>query len=100
MAKFFKSKTRKRAITALSVFLAASLSLGVFAACGSVTDPDDTTDSAALPADTQLIKNGNFEFYEEVVKDNVKEKKNLISTPNMLPAVVTSTFSMNFSLSD
>lgn len=83
MAKFFKSKTRKRAITALSVFLAASLSLGAIAACATTdTDTDTDTDSATLPADTQLIKNGNFEFYDEVVKEKKEEKKNLISTPN------------------
>ncbi len=84
MAKLFqKGKGRKRAMTALSALLAVSLSLGVAAACSTAAEKsDDDADTATLPVDSQLIKNGNFEFYDEVVKEEVKEKKNLISTPN------------------
>ncbi len=84
MSDFFKNeKRRKRALTALSALLAASLSLGVCAACGgTAAEPDDEeSDTPAVPTDTQILKNGNFEFYgSEMVKD-FGDKRTLISTP-------------------
>ena len=80
MAEIFWKKNRKRAIAVLSITLAATLSMGVFAACGgtSATEDDDEPTSSAV--DTQLLKNGNFEFFSE--RDTkLEDKRNLISTP-------------------
>ena len=83
MAKFFQSeKRRRRALTALSALLAASLSFGVLAACATTpSEEEEPTETAATPVDTQLIKNGNFEFYSDKTVEDKKDKRNLISTP-------------------
>ena len=82
MAKFFENeKRRKRALTALSALLAATLSFGVFAACGTTEEPKEEDDPVATPTDTQTIKNGNFEFFSEMTEDDLDEKRTFISTP-------------------
>ncbi len=83
MSDFFKSeKRRKRALTALSALLAASLSLGVFAACGASEQTDsDEEDTPAVPTDTQILKNGNFEFYGNEMVQDFEDKRTLISSP-------------------
>lgn len=76
MAKFFvNGKWKRRAITALSLTLCLSLSMGVLAACGGNEndDGDDTDDPVATETDTQLLKNGNFEFYSD--KETEREDK-------------------------
>ena len=81
MAKFFQSgKWKKRTLTALSVALAASLSLGVLSACGGTTEDEDKT--TVTPTDEQLLKNGNFEFYGDKTVEKVEDKLNIISTPD------------------
>lgn len=77
MAKFFvNGKWKKRSITALSVTLCLSLSMGILAACGGKTTDDDDNkddDPVATETDTQLLKNGNFEFYSD--KETEREDK-------------------------
>ncbi len=70
MAKFFKSAKWKRRLGAgLAIALSATLSFGILSACGKMPNQgDDTEEDPALPTDTQLIKNGTFEFYNEMTK--------------------------------
>ena len=80
MANFFWKKNRKRAIAVLSVTLAATLSVGVFAACGDTKKPEDDDEPTTSAVDTQLLRNGNFEFYSE--RDTELDKKrSIIATP-------------------
>lgn len=83
MAKFyFSDKWRKRTITALSLSLVATLSLGVMTACTTNEDDDDDDKDTTISAtDTQLLRNGNFEFYADKDKD-FEDKRVLISSPN------------------
>ena len=77
MAKYFKTKqAKKRTIAAMSVALAATFSLGLFAACATPDDDGDEDDSTTSKTDTQLIANGNFEFYSD------DDLLNLINTPD------------------
>lgn len=83
MAKFFvNGKWKRRAITALSVSLCLSLSMGILAACGGTeTDGgDDTEDPVATETDTQLLKNGNFEFYSDKETDR-EDKRTFLYSP-------------------
>lgn len=84
MAKFFvNGKWKKRALTALSVTLCLSLSAGILAACGgSTTDSGDeeTEDPVATETDTQLLKNGNFEFYSDKEKER-EDKRTFLYSP-------------------
>ncbi len=87
MAKFFENgKWKKRTLTALSLALAATVSLGAFSACATKPEEEES-ESKVAPPDTQLIKNGNFEFYSDKLvdpDDNGKPlgKYNIISTPD------------------
>ncbi len=84
MAKFFKTKrAKKRMIAVLAVAMATTLSMGTFAACASDTtdEDDDTEEESTLETDTQLLQNGNFEFYSEILKD-IEDKRTLINSPN------------------
>lgn len=82
MAKIFKSeKWKKRTLTALSAALATSLTFGALAACAPGSS-EKTEESPAAPKDTQLLKNGNFEFYSDNNLDDVTKKFNLINSPN------------------
>ena len=77
MAKYFKTKqAKKRTIAAMSVALAATFSLGLFAACTTPDSGDDEDDTTTSKTDTQLIANGNFEFYSD------DDLLNLINTPD------------------
>ena len=79
---FDPKKFRRRSLTALTLALSASLTLGVLAAC---TTPDTTTEEeeeeTTSQTDTQKIRNGNFEFYSEMDVEDEKEKLDLISSP-------------------
>lgn len=84
MAKMFESaKWKKRLAFGTSLVMATTLALGVFAACKTTDDTEDPDeeDNAAMPADSQLLKNGNFEFYSEMTKEE-KELKNVLNTPS------------------
>ncbi len=83
MAKIYGSgKWKKRWALGLSLTMAAVLSLGVFAACNNPDGGDEEEeDSAAIPADTQLLKNGDFEFYSEMTKDE-DELRAILNTPS------------------
>lgn len=85
MAKLFQSgKWKRRFAPVIALSMAATLSLGVFAACKTAEDnPDDgeEEESAAMPADTQLLKNGNFEFYSEMTKEE-SELRSILNTPS------------------
>lgn len=83
MAKFFKSKKWKRGLTAgLCIALSATLSLGVLSACGKKPAEDDDKDDTTLPTDTQLIKNGDFEFYSEMTEEERDERRAFINSPS------------------
>lgn len=82
MAKFYLSeKWRKRSITALSLTLVATLSLGVMTACTTDSDDDDDDDTSISATDTQLLRNGNFEFYADR-DEKFEDKRALINSPN------------------
>ncbi len=87
-----KRKTKKflgRAALTCAALLAVTSTFGMFAACNSDTtddgDDDDTVTSSN--PDSQLIKNGNFEFYDD--NDGVY----LISSPNSWSRTATGTSS-------
>lgn len=83
MAKMNESgKRKKRWATGLSLSMAAVLSLGIFAACKTTDGEEEPEEeeSAAMPADTQLLKNGDFEFYSEMTKDE-DELRAILNTP-------------------
>lgn len=83
MAKLFKTKrSGKRGLFALSAILAVSLSLGTFSACAAKDDDNDDNDTPASKTDTQLIKNGNFEFCPDNNQTEKNKKLNLINTPD------------------
>jgi len=62
-------KWKKRLATVVSVGMAAALSLGILSACGEPDDKEEEKDTPAAKTDTQLIKNGDFEFYSEMTSD-------------------------------
>ncbi|MBO5046233.1 MAG: hypothetical protein J6C93_05130 [Clostridia bacterium] len=84
MAKLFKTRqAKKRGIAVLAVTMAATLSVGMLSACDTTEDPSDDDDNTTVSAtDTQLIKNGNFEFYSDNKLTEKDEKRNLISSPD------------------
>lgn len=83
MAKFLKTKRSKKCgVFALSAILAASLSLGMLSACAEKDDSNDDSDTPVSKTDTQLIKNGNFEFYPDNNQTEKDKKINLINTPD------------------
>lgn len=67
-------------MTVLSAALCASLALGFFAACAPEQEEDDPQEDAVAKTDTQLIKNGDFEFYSEMTKE-LKDKRALLNSP-------------------
>ena len=83
MAKFIVTgKGKKRFITALSILLSASLSLGIVSACNPTEQNDDEDDNPVSATDTQLLKNGNFEFYSEMDEKDRNERRAFIASPN------------------
>ncbi|MBR7186072.1 MAG: hypothetical protein IKD43_01030 [Clostridia bacterium] len=83
MAKFFDfGKGRKRLVGTLSLLLSATLTLGIVSACTTAGDPEEEEGkNPSLPVDTQLLKNGNFEYYNEMLEDVFDEKRDLINSP-------------------
>ncbi len=80
MSKFFTNKGKRRGAAIVALALTATLSLGLFSAC---TEPkEEEKETPASKADTQLIKNGNFEFYSDNNQTDKKDKLNLINTPD------------------
>ena len=65
-------KWKKLLATTLGVGMAAALSLGIFTACTDTSKDDEDEDAPAAKTDTQLIKNGDFEFYSESTKTGTK----------------------------
>ena len=83
MKKKFKTQTwKRRGIAVLSVAFAATLSMGVFSACANTTDSSESDPTPVAPTDTQLLKNGNFEFYSDNNLDETVKKLNIVSSPN------------------
>lgn len=66
----------KYVLTALAVAAALSFT-GVTAACGKTKPADDEESTVPQKEDVQLLKNGNFEFYNEP-----EDAQWLIATPN------------------
>ena len=80
--KFWKENWRKRSVLGVAALLSCSLALGVFSACTTPNDNDDDDDDTTVSrTDTQLIKNGDFEFYSEMDKETA-EKRTIINSPN------------------
>ena len=66
MAKNNRTETwRKYVLSVLSLTVATTLSLGVFTACSDGSEDSDDEDTTVSATDTQLIRNGNFEFYSD-----------------------------------
>ncbi len=83
MAKFIVTgKGKKRFITALSILLSATLSLGIVSACSPEEPEQDDEEPTVSATDTQLLKNGNFEFYSEMDEDEIDERRAFINSPN------------------
>ena len=86
MARFFlRGKWKKRAVTALSIALSLTFSIGLLSACGgsaSDNDDDDDDDDTATETDTQLLQNGNFEFYSDKEKKREDKRTFLYSPAN------------------
>ncbi len=84
MAKHFFHGKRRGTLVALSAALCATLSLGMLAACGETADApngdDDDEESVASATDTQLLRNGNFEFFSER-ETKPEDKRAFISSP-------------------
>ncbi len=77
MSKTFKPKNSKRRFAAFGLGAVLFCTVGLTAACdaSSSSSTDDEQEQAAK-IDTQVLKNGNFEFYDD------KDGKYLISSPN------------------
>lgn len=62
-------KLRKRATVKAALLSAAaiatSLLIGMSAACAAPENPEDEDENKVTKQDTQVIKNGNFEFYDD-----------------------------------
>ena len=83
MAKNNRSETwRKYVLSVLSLTVATTLSLGVFTACSDGSEDTDDEDTAVSATDTQLIRNGNFEFYSDKDVEEVIEKRGVVNKPN------------------
>ncbi len=85
MAKHFFHGKRRGTLVALSAALCATLTLGMLAACGGTEggngDTDEEEEEQTVSAtDTQLLRNGNFEYFSE--RDTqLKDKRSFISSP-------------------
>ena len=73
-------KWKKLLATTLGVGMAAALSLGIFTACTDTSKDDEDEDAPAAKTDTQLIKNGDFEFYSESTKEK-DDLRAILNTP-------------------
>ncbi len=84
MANYFdQGKRRKRLAGALGLLLSATLTLGIVTACAvPANENDDEGKTPTLPPDTQLLKNGNFEFYSEMTEKKQDERRDFINSPN------------------
>ena len=83
MAKNNRTETwRKYVLSVLSLTVATTLSLGVFTACSDGSEDSDDEDTTVSATDTQLIRNGNFEFYSDKDVEEVIEKRGVVNTPN------------------
>lgn len=80
---YWKEKWRKRLALGAVAALSLSLALGTLSACKSGDDnnDDDDDNTTTSRTDTQLIKNGDFEFYSEMDKD-LADKRAFINSPN------------------
>ena len=83
MAKsFWKEKWRKRAVIGTAAILSFSLALGTLSACKSGNSGEEEENNTTVSrTDTQLIKNGDFEFYSEMDTES-KDKRAFINSPN------------------
>ena len=83
MAKNNRTETwRKYVLSVLSLTVATTLSLGVFTACSDGSEDSDDEDTTVSATDTQLIRNGNFEFYSDKDVEKLIEKHGVVNTPN------------------
>lgn len=81
MAKFYQSgKWKKRALAVTSVALASAFSMAFFAACAE-KEEEEEDDTSVSATDTQVIKNGNFEFFDEMDKE-LADRRALINSPS------------------
>lgn len=60
-----KKRAKFRAVAIGAFAVAASVFMSAAAACSVKDDDTDETDKAVTKLDSQLIKNGNFEFYND-----------------------------------
>ncbi|MDE6597429.1 MAG: hypothetical protein K2K60_02185 [Clostridia bacterium] len=90
MVKHYSKKRRlKYVLLALACTTAFTLS-GMAAACKKDNTPDDSADKTTSKEDTQLLKNGNFEFF--TVPENAVY---LINTPTNWSHGGTSSYTMS-----
>lgn len=81
MSKRFKNKRRLNSIL-LAIAVATTMTATSFAACKNTDDNVDEEETKTSAVDTQLLKNGNFEFFDvpKAEKDG-NEPVYLINTP-------------------
>ena len=76
-----KETWRKYVLSVLSLAVATTLSMGILTACTDDPSDSDDEDTTVSATDTQLLKNGNFEFYSDRDVEDVIDKHGVINTP-------------------
>ena len=76
-----KETWRKYVLSVLSLAVATTLSMGILTACTDDSSDSDDEDTTVSATDTQLLKNGNFEFYSDKDVEDVIDKHGVINTP-------------------
>lgn len=61
----FKNKAKLKATLLSAAAIATSCLIGMASACTTTTDKKEEDDKTVTKQDVQLIKNGNFEFYDD-----------------------------------
>lgn len=94
MSKNFPKKHRAKYVL-LALALSASLPAMGFAACNDNTDEEEE-ETAVARVDSQLLKNGNFEFYDvPEAEDDGNEPVYLINSPNNWTHGGTTSYTMS-----
>ena len=96
MAKHNYKKSRFKYVLLASVCATACVFSGIASACGNNTEDEDEKDKTTTKEDSQLLKNGNFEFFTipEKKKDG-NEPVYLIKTPDSWSRGGTSSYTMS-----
>ncbi len=82
MAKNNRKETwRKYVLSVLSLTVATTLSMGILTACTEDTEDPEDEDTTVSATDTQLLRNGNFEFYSDKDVEELIDRHGVINSP-------------------